>query len=105
MDPSPARLPVVRQIDLPPASEDHSAPNHGASELASTLSRALRLCPAQRVQMRAVVAAACAQLDLLGQQGKANSAFAMERLQRQIRPLLRAEQQRRFDALLALRGA
>ncbi len=103
MDFSPAPSVVVRQTDDPAAPDDNPTPHHG--EIASSLSRALRLSPAQKAQMRAVVAAACTPLDALGRQERADSALAMEQWQREIRPFLRAEQQRRFDALLALRGA
>ena len=75
------------------------------SDLASTLSRALRLSAAQRAQLCGIVAAARPPLDALQQQGQADSALAMEGLNRQIRPLLRAEQRKRFDALIALLGA
>lgn len=75
------------------------------SDFAATWSRALRLGPAQRAQLRAIVAAEHAQFDAVSRQAQADSGAAQERLHRQIRPLLRLEQLKRFDALLALRGA
>jgi hypothetical protein len=75
------------------------------SDLAYTLSRVLRLKSFQRAQLRAIVAEAGPQLDELYRPPRTDFAAALERLNRQIRPLLRVEQQKRFDALIALRGA
>ncbi len=75
------------------------------SDLASTLSRVLRLSAPQKAQLCAIVAAARPPFDVRHPEGLADSARAMERLHRRIRPLLRAEQRKRFAALIALLDA
>ena len=83
--------------------EPMSPHRHGPPNLTAMLTHMLSLTDAQQTQVKALVAEVQPQLDAIHEQARQAADVIIKQLDAKIRPLLTADQQKRFDALETLR--
>jgi Spy/CpxP family protein refolding chaperone len=95
---------VAGQFAGAQAPDDPMSPHrHGPPNLTAMLTHMLNLTDAQQTQIKALVAEVQPQLDAIHEQAHQAADVIIKQLNAKIRPLLTADQQKRFDALETLR--
>jgi Spy/CpxP family protein refolding chaperone len=95
---------VAGQFAGAQAPDDPMSPHrHGPPNLTAMLTHMLSLTDAQQTQVKALVAEVQPQLDAIHEQARQAADAIIKQLDAKIRPLLTADQQKRFDALETLR--
>lgn len=95
---------VAGQFARAQTPDDPMSPyRHGPPNLTAMLTHMLNLTDAQETQVKALLAEVQPQLDAIHEQARQAADVIIKQLDAKIRPLLTADQQKRFDALETLR--